>query len=288
MTVKHSSQILLVDTSDGPKQLAFQQWQSPTSQKVLFCVHGLTHHSRYFDSLAQALAPDYLVICPDIPGRGDSDWLDTPAHYGYPLYLHIIQQLWEHLKANHSYQYCDWVGTSMGGLMGMLWAAQPDCPIHALVLNDVSCDIPEAALLRIAEYVGQAPEFESVDNAETYLRQLGSAYGYITDAQWRTLTEHSIRKTPNNTWRLKYDPAITDAFRNIDGNIDLRTVWQQVHCQTLLIRGGDSDLLTKTVYQEMCDVNHVQGQIFAGIGHAPLLMNSEQIQVIQNFLSKNA
>ena len=293
MAVLRSQHALTVSTPEGNKQLAYQLWQpmAKTPQQLIVCVHGLTRNSRDFDFLAQQLAADAWVVCPDIIGRGDSDWLDNSNLYGYPLYLSLMVQLLTELQQQFSVSECDWVGTSMGGLIGMMLSASDEplpLAIRQLVLNDVGHRIPFAALSRIGEYVGQSPRFASLDEAELYLRHIARSFGPLTAAQWRHLTQHSCQPQQDDAggcyWQLKYDPGIARAFLDLNGDVDLSVVWQQVQQPVLLLRGEQSDLLLAETADEMASRPGVTLVQFSQVGHAPMLMDEEQIACVQSFL----
>nr|WP_281423920.1 alpha/beta hydrolase [Oceanobacter mangrovi] len=250
----------------------------------MVCVHGLTRNARDFDPLAQALTDGYQVVCPDVAGRGDSQWLKNPANYGYPLYVGQMHQLLQQLMLKHKVSEFDWVGTSMGGLIGMMLAAQPICPLRKLVMNDVGFFIPKASLDRLASYVGKSTDFTSQQQVEDYLREVAATFGPLTDEQWQHLARYGATEH-NGKWRLRYDPAISDAFAGVPmTDVDLSGIWQAVKVDTLLIRGKDSDLLLPETAQAMARQSNVTLVEFAGIGHAPALMARDQIRAIRQFL----
>ena len=265
----------------GFHRMAYTEWGPADHPHVVLCVHGLTRNGRDFDILAQALAERCRVICPDVVGRGLSDWLKNPAGYGYPQYLGDLTTL----IARSGAAQVDWVGTSMGGLIGMLLAAQPGVPIRRLVMNDVGAFIPKAALERIGTYVGKDPVFTDVDALEAYLRRVAAPFGPLTDAQWRHLAEHGGRLADDGTLRLAYDPRIAVAFSGGVADVDLRTVWDRVRCDVLITRGTDSDLLTRETAEAMLSrTGRTLLVDFDGIGHAPTFMAADQITAVSDFL----
>lgn len=265
----------------GFHRLHYYEWGDPANDRVLICVHGLTRNGRDFDALGAALAAEYRVLCPDVVGRGRSGWLASKEDYGYPLYCADMAAL----IARSGASQVDWVGTSMGGLIGMLLAAQPDSPIRRLVINDVGPFIPKASLDRISTYVGKDPRYESFEEFELYIRAVSQPFGPLTDAQWRHLAQTSARRHPDGRWGPVYDPAIGLAFRNIQADVELWPHWDQVRCPTLLLRGRDSDLLLPETTQEMTRRGpRAQLIEFPGIGHAPMLMAQDQIKVVREFL----
>ncbi len=253
-----------------------------TAPPVL-CVHGLTRNGRDFDMLATRLAESRHVACPDVVGRGRSDWLPDPAHYGYPQYMADMTALIARMDARE----VDWVGTSMGGLIGMMLAAQTASPIRRLVLNDVGPFIPAAALERISGYLGADPTFLAEDALEIYLRHIHAPFGRLTDAQWHHLAQHSARKREDGMIGLAYDPGIAAVFTMGEiADVDLWSLWEQVTCPVLVLRGESSDLLTPEVAGQMVERGHDVRLVEIGdCGHAPALMDDDQIDVVRDWLN---
>ncbi len=266
----------------GFHKIAYTQWGKAHNKRVLVCVHGLTRTGRDFDALAENLSDLYRVACPDVAGRGRSDWLLNPSEYGYPLYLNDMATMIARLGATE----VDWVGTSMGGLIGMMLAAQPNSPIRRLVINDVGPFIPKAALERIGDYVGSNPHFETIEEAEAYLRKVHEPFGNLSNKQWRHLAETSVRRGEKGGLDLHYDPAIADAFKKGDlEDVDLWPIWNQIKCPVLVIRGQDSDLLSAdTASRMLTDGPDAELLEIADTGHAPALMDKDQIKFIRNWL----
>jgi pimeloyl-ACP methyl ester carboxylesterase len=244
-------------------------------------VHGLTRNGRDFDFLARALAPQFRVVCPDVAGRGLSQWLAHKPDYGYPVYLADMAAVLARTGADQ----VDWVGTSMGGLIGMMLAAQPETPIRRLLLNDIGPFIPRAALERLAQYVGKAPSFAALAELEQYLRMVMAPFGALTDEQWHHLATHSSRRNDDGRFALSYDPAIANAFVGPLEDVTLWPVWDAIRCTTLVVRGKESDLLLRQTAEEMTQRGpRAQLLEFDGIGHAPALMSEDQIAVVKAFL----
>jgi pimeloyl-ACP methyl ester carboxylesterase len=266
----------------GFHRVVYSEFGNPRNERVLICVHGLTRNGRDFDTLAEALCDHYRVICPDVPGRGRSDWLPVKDDYGYPLYCTAMAALIAHLNV----ETVHWVGTSMGGLIGMLLAAQPGTPIKRLVMNDVGPLIPKAALERIASYVGETPRFESMQALEAYIREIYSPFGPLSDAQWQSLVESSARSTGDGDYGLNYDPAIAAPLKAMPmEDLDLWPMWDRVNCPVLLIRGEKSDVLLRDTAEEMRRRGPKAKLIeLSGIGHAPTLMTESQIASVRDWL----
>jgi pimeloyl-ACP methyl ester carboxylesterase len=270
-------------TPSGYHRMAYLEWGDPANPRVLVCVHGLGRCNRDFDTLAQALAGDYRVVCPDVVGRGESDWLKNPMEYGIPTYVNDMVTLLARLNV----ESVDWVGTSMGGLIGMGLAGFPGAPIRKLVLNDVGTIVTAESLKRIATYFGKAPPLPSFEAAEMLIRAVSATFGPHSDAEWRTLTEHVVRQQPDGSWRLHYDPAIAIpvAATLSDADVDLWKLYEGITAQTLLLRGAESDLLRHDTALEMTQRGPKAKLVeFAGVGHAPTLMHEDQVGVVKEFL----
>ncbi|MGH8692880.1 MAG: alpha/beta fold hydrolase, partial [Burkholderiales bacterium] len=266
----------------GFHRVNYYEWGDADNPNVLICVHGLTRNGRDFDDLAGALSSEYRVLCPDMAGRGKSEWLTHKEDYGYPLYCSDMAAL----IARSGAQQVDWIGTSMGGLVGMFLAAQPDSPIRSLVMNDVGAFIPKASLERLSSYIGKDPRYASFDEFEQYIRAVSAPFGPLTDAQWRHLAQTNARQFEDRRWGPNYDPALGLAFRVTPADVVLWPFWDQVRCPTLLLRGADSDLLLAETAQEMTRRGPNAKLVeFAGIGHAPMLMAEDQIAIVRKFLT---
>jgi len=246
-------------------------------------VHGLSQNARSFDVLAEELAKTHHVVCLDVAGRGKSSWLDDPADYAYPQYMADANLLIARLGVDR----IDWVGTSMGGLIGIMLAAMENSPIRRLVINDIGPFIPKAALQRIADYMVQDNRFPDMAAFESYLREVYAPFGPLSDAQWQRMATHGARQNDDGSVSPSYDPAITDAFRHgpmID--VDLWFLWDAISCPTLVLRGADSDILSANTAAEMAQRGPRAELVeFSGIGHAPALQAADQIAVIRGFLN---
>lgn len=269
----------------GLHRMAYTEWGNPTNPKVLVCVHGLTRNGRDFDFLAAALSKDYRVVCPDVVGRGCSDWLADPAGYGFPQYMADMVTLIARLKVNQ----VDWLGTSMGGLIGMFLANQEDTPIRRLIINDVGPVVTGDAIRRIAEYVGKMPQWPTLEEAEAVMRVNFAPFGQLTDGQWRHLTEHSVRQTEQGMWELRYDPGIAEPFRNAFAaqDVNLWPVFDKIACPTLAIRGAESDLLSRDTWLAMAERGpHAELAEVPGVGHAPPFMDVAQVGIVRDYLER--
>jgi pimeloyl-ACP methyl ester carboxylesterase len=267
----------------GLHRVHYVEWGDADNPRVLICVHGLTRNCRDFDFLAQALSSEYRVVCPDMPGRGGSEWLTVSDDYGFPLYVADIMALIARLNT----ESLDWVGTSMGGLIGMLIAAFPGNPIRRMVLNDVGPVITGVSVQRIGQYVGNAPSFPDLHAAEQYIRAVSAPFGPLTDAQWRHLTVHSLKRGADGQYRMAYDPDLAAPFRKMTNYVDteLWPIYDQIKCPVLLMRGAQSDLLTADTARLMTARGPKARLVeIPGVGHAPTLMDEAQIGHVRDFL----
>jgi pimeloyl-ACP methyl ester carboxylesterase len=272
--------------------MAYREWGDPIAARVVICVHGLTRNGRDFDTLAVSLAvAGCRVVCPDVVGRGDSGWLADPAGYGFPQYVADMTLLLAHLEV----EAVDWVGTSMGGLIGMMLAAQPGTLLGRLVLNDVGPFLPKAALERIAGYVGHDPRFADRAAAEAYLREIHGGFGALADHEWRHLTETSVVVAESGgegggqaaqALRLHYDPGIGAGFRTRPvEDVDLWAVWDRITVPSLVLRGADSGLLLPETAAEMTRRGPRAELVeIADCGHAPALMDPSQVALVRDWL----
>jgi pimeloyl-ACP methyl ester carboxylesterase len=260
--------------------MRYVEWGDPANKRVLICVHGLTRTGRDFDYVAQRLADGYRVVCPDIVGRGRSDWLRDPADYNYPVYLADLNTLIAKLGPEN----VDWLGTSMGGILGMIMASLPGSPVRKLVVNDVGSMLPKAALQRIGEYVGREATFESLDALEAAMRTV-SPFGNLSAGEWRHLALHVAKQDERGTWRFRYDPGIGKNFHAVPpADVDLSPYWKGVTGPALVIRGEHSDLLTAATLAEMKKRPHTETLVVPDTGHAPMLMDDFQAGAVRRFL----
>jgi pimeloyl-ACP methyl ester carboxylesterase len=265
----------------GFHRTRYYEWGERDNPRVVICVHGLTRNGRDFDALAQALAPHFRILCPDVVGRGQSDWLKHSEDYDTRLYSSDMIALVARSGADHVY----WVGTSMGGIIGMSLAALERTPIARLVLNDIGPFVPKAALERIAGYVGKAGSFASMQAYERYLREVFAPFGELTAEQWRHLAEHSARRTETGALEPAYDPNIAVKLAGSVQDLDLWWIWKLASCPTLVLRGANSDVLPADTAKEMtlCGPK-AKLRTFDKVGHAPALMAADQIEAVRDFL----
>jgi pimeloyl-ACP methyl ester carboxylesterase len=267
--------------------MAYWQWGDPANPRVLLCVHGLTRQGRDFDELARAMAGEYRVVCPDVVGRGRSDRLADPMGYVVPTYVADMVTLLARLDA----EVVDWVGTSMGGLIGLGVAALDGSPLRRLVLNDVGPALDPKGLQRIGTYVGQAACWASLDEAADALRAVSEGFGPHTREQWLRLTEPQLMADGQGGFVPRCDPAIAQPLRAVTpelaraGEALLWQTWDRLRGPTLVLRGAQSDILAPETARQMAARGpRAQVHEFAGVGHAPTLVAAEQIEVVRRFL----
>lgn len=309
--------------ANGGHRMAWWMWGQPTASHVVLCVHGLSRQGRDFDVLARALCArnpdDVLVVCPDVVGRGRSDWLKDPMGYQVPNYAADMLVLIEHLQP----ATLDWVGTSMGGLVGMvvcgqLSAAGPSQGVKApsggsaahevasvgakgslpfavrrLVLNDVGPTIQWEAIQRIGAYLGQPVRFVSVEQAADAMWAISTSFGPHTREQWLALTRPMLRPADDAAggFMLHYDPAIAQPFNattqesTSKGEALLWQLYDNIKARTLITRGAQSDLLSVETARAMTQRGPKARLVeFAGVGHAPTFVTPDQVQVVSDFL----
>ncbi len=269
-------------------RLALYEWGADNKRGTVFCVHGLTRNGRDFDTIASALANEYRVISLDVAGRGKSQWHNDHALYNYAEYLSDIG----HIVSKLSLSDLHWIGTSMGGIMGMMVAGNFPKLLKTLTLNDIGCLIPKEGLIRIAGYVGSATNFATRALAEEELRCRCAPYGIDSEERWQNLFNHSIDENPDGSAKLAYDPAIAKNL-SLPGkpieDVNLWPLWEAVKTvPTLIIRGKESDLLTHETALQMLE-SHPNCKLLEidGVGHAPALMDELQIGTVRDFLLRN-
>jgi len=258
-----------------------------TELGLVLCLHGLTGNGRFFDKLADALSDaGYRVVCPDMVGRGKSGWLKRPRDYNIRRYFSHLEVLVSHLGARD----ITLIGTSMGGVLGMMLAAKAVTPLRRLVLNDVGAVIPRGPMKHIRTYVGADPRFADLEEVELYLRTIYAGAGSHETAQWRALAEIASYCLEDGGYRLAFDPAISKSLRWLPPfSLRLWHVWDAIACPVLLLRGAESPILSAKVAETMQKrgpkrVNCVE---LPRIGHAPSLMKSDQIALILDWMEKN-
>ncbi|SHG68829.1 alpha/beta fold hydrolase [Massilia sp. CF038] len=275
----------------GLHSMSYKEWGAADNPNILICVHGVTRVGDDFDALARALAGNYRVICPDVVGRGRSGKLLDPRLYSVPQYVSDMVTLIARVTAHNASAQIDWFGTSMGGLIGMALASLPGSPVRKLVLNDIGPTLDPAALLRIGDYIGQELRFPDFDAAARFVREVSLSFGEHTDEQWNKLASDVLRQQPDGQWVRHYDMGLAVPFKNTtpeSSKADEAALWaiyDAIRCPTLLIRGANSDLLSRETAQAMA-ARGPKAQLIeiANVGHAPTFLNEDQIAIARQFL----
>ena len=270
-------------SAGGFHRMAWVEWGPQHGERVLVCVHGVARNGRDFDVLAAHLAEEgWRVVCPDVVGRGVSGRLADPKGYAMPQYLADMTVLLAAIGAKE----VDWLGTSMGGLIGLMMAAQPDTPVQRLILNDIGPFVPKSALARIAGYVGRPEKFASWEEASTYFRRIYAPWGNLSDLEWAHLVRHSFKELPEGGVTHHFDLAMAEGMRAAEPkDVDLWRVWDRIRTPTLLLRGESSDILPAEVAAEMTQRGPKPILLtFPECGHAPSLMHADQINAIRGWL----
>ncbi|CAN0620130.1 AB hydrolase-1 domain-containing protein [Burkholderia multivorans] len=274
----------------GLHHVAYTEWGDPANPRVLVCVHGLTRSGRDFDRLAAALSDVYRVVCPDVAGRGQSDWLADPRLYAIPQYVADMVTLIARLDV----EAVDWFGTSMGGLIGLGLAGLPGSPVRRMIVNDVGPHIEPDALARIGEYFGVAPRFASEQEGIDYLTSLSLPFGALSADDWRALNAPLLRALPEGGFTLRYDPRIAEPFKAVTPELAAlgeATLWRSVEAmdaQVLVVRGESSDLLSRETAADMVARGKRVSQVeVAGAGHAPAFVSADQIALARGFFVGN-
>jgi len=269
---------------NGFHRINFLEWGSASSDTMV-CVHGVSRNAHDFDFFASKMDKKFHLICPDVVGRGESDHLINGQGYDYLQYNSDMNAL----LARIGKPKVDWLGTSMGGIIGMVFASLPQTPIKRLILNDIGPEISRGSLSDIGEYIGLAPDFRSLEKLETYIRKIYAEFHPMSDDDWSEMAKNASVRTKTGKFRLRMDPAIGDAFRESIPlfDIDMWDTWERIHCPVLILRGKESSFFTKEVADKMVEINpEAQLVEFEGAGHTPTLRSDEQVKVIQDWLAK--
>ena len=286
--IHHGDTFFVTCTSpDGTHRMAYHAWGNPSNPKVLVCVHGLTRRGSDFKTLAQAMSNDYYVVCPDVVGRGDSDRLKNPMLYAVPQYVADMASLIKHLGVSQ----IDWFGTSMGGLIGMVYASMPKNPIRRMLINDVGPRIEPEAIKRLSSYVGQPFSFTNRADALQRLNEICASFGSHTPEEWEIYNGPMLVQK-DGFWVMHYDPDISVPFASVNpimakaGEMAMWHAFKQIHIPMLIVRGSESDLLSAQTVAEMCKVNpYIRSIEIPGVGHAPAFVKSEQVALAKEFFS---
>jgi pimeloyl-ACP methyl ester carboxylesterase len=269
----------------GFHKLAYVEWGDPDNKNVLVCVHGISRNSRDFDFLARELQADYRIVCPDVVGRGLSEATHNPASYNVSQYVSDMTVLLARLDV----EAVSWLGTSMGGLIGMTMASMKNSPIKKLILNDVGIVIPSQAMQRIMKYALEYPVFKTLQEAKDNLIRRLATFGNLDDEHIQHMVNYSFKKDNQNHYTYHYDPQIFEAQKAfVNNDVHMEHLWHNITCPTLVIHGSLSDLLTADTVNMMKQLRpEITVENISYAGHTPSLMTDDQIQIIKNWLAKN-
>jgi pimeloyl-ACP methyl ester carboxylesterase len=265
-------------------RLNYYDWGPRMHPKRVVCVHGLTRQGRDFDELAKGLSKQRRIVCPDLVGRGRSGWLTDKKLYNLDTYVAHMSGLLDHL----GFEGIDWVGTSLGGLIGMQLASERPELIRRLVLNDIGPQLELDGIRTIGSYVGQDPRFKRLGEVAEYLKKVHADFGNLTDAQWSDMTTHSVMRHPEGGYGLHYDPAIGLPFKTPPAKAPPPNwaVWERIQCPVLLIRGENSKVLSRATAEKMAKTGpRAEVVEIKGVGHAPALMSEEQVALVRDFIT---
>lgn len=285
---EHARSSVLSLSREQFHEISYTEWGADGDRGVVVCVHGLTRQGRDFDFLAQRLADHgYRVVCPDVVGRGLSGRLAYGIDYDLDQYVLDMTVLLARLNVSE----VSWVGTSLGGLIGILIAGLRNSPVRRLLVNDIGPNLPINAVLRIGNYVRNGPSsFPDLEAVERYFREVLQPFGQLTDEQWRHLAEHSVKSDEAGNYVLRYDRRLTLGFKAPwHHRHRLWSAWDKIECPVLILRGAMSDLLQAKTAAEMLQRNaHARLETIKDCGHAPALMDEEQMGLVTDWLEANS
>lgn len=283
LKVEPTHDSFLTLTPQGFHKLSYLEWGAPTHEETVVCVHALSRNCRDFDYLARALEKGYRIACPDLLGSGASDYLGNPDIYTFSQYLNDMVNLLARLGTEKVH----WVGTCLGGILGMMLAAQPGSPIKSLILNDVGMIVPSLPLQRVLTFASNDNTFLSLHDAKKYFQSVLAPLGITDPDHWDHLTQHGILRDDQGDFRLAYDPAIAKTLSQSTSNLHLEAYWQAIKCPILVLRGENSDFLEPEVVIKMkYSQPHAEFITIPDCGHAPSLMTPSQIQIIEEWLGR--
>lgn len=273
--------------------LSYIQWGDPNNTDVVICVHGLTRNAKDFEYLGKELAKDFKVIAIDLPGRGNSSWLANKNHYNYNTYVKDIMLFLKQMK----FRSVHFIGTSMGGIIGMALATYYSKYIRSIVINDIGPELPRKTVKRIEKYVNLDISFPTKDIAKDHMKKIFKNFGIREEKDWDHITENSIRLCQDNKYRLSYDPNILEGTslrktesesKNSEEFVNLWYLWKNVKCPSLLIHGTESDILLKKTIDKMYFYRNFDLHEIENTGHAPALIYKKDIDIIHNWLISNS
>lgn len=279
---------------EGFHPLCYGEWGKQNEGSGVLCVHGLTRNKSDFSYLAESLKQDFHVTALDVVGRGESAYFQNPQYYSYQQYLSDIYTLVARLRWENIY----WIGSSMGGLLGMIMASLPNSPVKALILNDIGPFIPKETAEKIRQYAGTKVNFSTLEEGKEFLKQRYGGFGIEHPEHWEHFFHHSLVKDQDGSYTLAYDPQVSNviadqatsipSLQDAAGNFLFWHYWHHVKCPVLLIRGESSDVLPYSVIEKMQSMGPKFELVeIKNAGHAPALMEKEHIDIIHRWLLKS-
>ncbi len=272
-----------VPHGDSTVRLGYLEWGASDAERTALCIHGISRNAHDFNWLGRELAKaGWRVIAIDMVGRGASQWLDDPAGYAVPVYIQHIAHVVSALDLGE----VDWIGTSMGGMIGMVAASVGAIPMRRLVLNDIGPFIASDVIAGIIERVREVPEFKDEDAIKAFLMERFAPFGPVTDKQWSYFAHHSARRDADGDLRLVCDPAIAAPLANQEpADVDLWEVYDAIKVPTLVVRGGVSEVLDQPTAEAMMTRGPRATLVtFHGITHPLWLADDEQMHLVRDWL----
>lgn len=266
-------------------KISYLEYGDPDNKETIICAHGLTRNAHDFHKIATSLSPFYRIISLDYPGRGKSDYFSNPEHYNYPVYIKDSVKILKKLQINKPI----WLGTSMGGIIGMALASYYPKMLKGLIINDVGPYIPASIISKIGKYASQTPYFENLNMGKEHLKMIYSQFGITKEEDWEYMTTHSFKQTQEGKFQMNYDPALVKGMKLISKEIkdmNIWHIWQRIICPMLVIRGAKSDILSEETIEKMKKTKIFDLHIVNEAGHAPSLMAEDQIQVVKEWIDK--
>lgn len=266
-------------------KIAYLEFGDPNNKNIIVCAHGLTRNAHDFDKIAENLSKDFRVIALNYPGRGDSENFEVKKHYNYHVYIKDTLIFLKKLNVKNPI----WLGTSMGGVIGMVLASKYKNIFKAMILNDIGAFIASDPLLKINKYASKSTIFDDLDSAKTHLKFIYAQFGIKDEEDWDHLTKYSFIPTLGGKYKMNYDPYITQGMKvnnNEPKDVNMWSIWNRITCQLLVIHGVKSDILTKSTIEKMQANKEFDLYEINDAGHAPALVDSNQIEYIKSWVKK--
>ncbi len=266
-------------------KLAYLDYGDVNNPNVLICAHGLTRNAYDFEKIARVMQNNFRVIAIDYPGRGDSDYFTDKKSYNYYVYLKDTLLLLKKLKIKNPF----WLGTSMGGIIGMAIGCFYPRILRGLILNDIGPSMPLSTVKKIGKYASLEPKFIDLELAKQHLKMIYKESGIKEEEDWNFLTKNSFKINSSNQYQMNYDPTIVSGME-IDKakskDVDMWKIWRKIKCPILVIHGAKSNILSVETVEKMQQSKQIDIYVVDYAGHAPALTNADQIDPIKNWLNK--